>query len=268
VRPRIIAVLDDDTDAVVGPLERWLVRNHRDGQFKFSEYDSTLSLVRALAEPSNRFDLLLVDGWLQEGRGGLEALDLASRLRPDLPAVLFTSLEDNGDRFMYALAAEAWFGDQNLKAIHPKSDTRDADRRRRAVIMLEAVIARRYTCPRLSAIRNHRPPIRFDEVFGGPDDVRNWRAVRENAALIDAARHAGMSENGLGGWENRVRDRLARWWEDPDLGQKTRIAGEPNYFRLNERNNGLHASMHAFAVGQVFFRDVYVMNQRFKAAGR
>lgn len=267
MRQKVIAVLDDAPSRVAGPLERWLTRSSRDGDLKFWEHDSTPSLVRRLSDPSEQVDLLLIDAWLQEGRGGLEALDLAARIRPKVPAVLYTSLNDVGERFMYALAAEAWFGHLNLKAIHPKDDTRDRDPDRSAITMLERVIDGHYVCPRLAAIRGRRPRVDFEAVFGSAEDVRRWRAVRKNSVQRDAAREIGISANALGTWEAERRDYLHEWWNDPDLGQATRFAGELDYFHLDSAF-GLHACLHKFAAAQVFFRDTYVMNQRYPAPRR
>lgn len=108
VNDKVIGVLDDSSQSA-GAVELWFWKHTKHQSYLVDAYDSTARLIQVLNDPGSDLDLLLVDAVLTDNRGGLEALDAAATIRPDVPAVLYSAFKCRGARFMYGLAAAAWF---------------------------------------------------------------------------------------------------------------------------------------------------------------
>jgi hypothetical protein len=244
-------------------VELWLWKHTKHQNYLVDAYDSTARLVQVLDDPGSDLDLLLVDAVLTDKRGGLEALEAADSIRPHVPAVLYSAFESKGARFMYGLAAAAWFGRRNLKAIYPKVASTFDGTGSDFVDMVTGVLDGTYRCPTLSTLLDASIDMQFDQLIGPVKEMRFWKATMNHASKSNAVKALGISDQKLTNWQTERQELVEQWWDDATLGQATGLAGAPAYISRSEVRD-LHTTLHRFAGQQPFFEDEYV----YRRAGR
>ena len=202
-------------------------------------------------------DLVVVDLVLQIGYyGGLKALAALAEYRPDTPVLVFSAMENNGDRFMYALAVATWFTGQ-LHGIVPK--VLGSGRRGSAGSHFRDVVAQvldaRYDDPILEFLRNDSIAESFTELLRNKDDLEKWRAIQRVQQQAAALKLLGLSGQTLRDWEVARLGALDRLWNE--VAENTPIGGQPGRFRPAKGDT--HAQLREFVFQQhAFFADPYL----------
>lgn len=260
-------VVIDDVPGVSDTVEAWLstkldeIGTDDAGQLfdgaVVYPYETVEGFLTEVADdPEFEVDLVLVDLVIQiGGYGGLKALDALRNYRPETPVLIYSSMENNGDRFMYALAAATWFTKQ-LYGIIPKrlgsgAHGTPANHFRHIVA---GVLDGTYDDPILEFLRSDAVKAAFVKLLDDKDQLAKWRAVQRHLKQKPAAIQLGLSENALRGWElGRLRT-LDQVWDQ--VSQQTSIGGEPGQWR---EGGDTHSKLRTFIFHQhAFFADPYL----------
>ncbi len=219
--PLLIAYVEDEI-GMQSLVEYFL---HGDPQLETAEvipYETVHSFLYDLEDPDFEIDLLLVDLVTQSGDyGGLKGLAALSQHRPGVPAVVYSAIQ-NSDRFMYALAAAAWFGGPEgpLRAIVPKRLGAGSTQRvgPQFAAIIRDVLEGTHGDELLNFLRDadRAEPFfmpSFHELLRSRSDLERWLAVMRQPQIATAARQVGISEPTLRGWLSDRLDRLGDLWE-------------------------------------------------------
>lgn len=265
-------VVVDDAPMVGAVLEKWL--SDSTGQtFNGAEvypYESVNGFcAEVIADPDYEVDLVVVDLVL-EADGGLKILAELAKHRPQTPALIFSAMENSGDRFMYVAAAANWFGSETgpLKAILPKvfGAGRKGNLDGLFTQVVESVIAGSHTDRLLHLLRRDDNHNAFHQLLRTEDDLKKWQAIQRQGRQGPAARVAGVSDQTLRDWTLRRIGHLDQLWDSVitewDNKEAFKIAGQEERFKLPENkheNNDTYAKLREFVYQQhAFFADNYL----------
>lgn len=260
-------VVIDDSPLVATTVEAWLAADLSDlgvdeGGQPFEgvavwPYDTVEGFVDEISHDLEfEIDIVLVDLVLQVGGyGGLKALAAVAEHRPETPVLIFSALENNGDRVMYALAAAIWFTDQ-LRGIIPKvlgpgGQGKVASRFRKIVA---GVLEGDYDDPTMGFLRVYCSAS-FTNLMRNRDDLAKWRAIQRVQQQAPALKLLGLSGQTLREWEVARLGALDEMWDL--LAEHTEIGGTPGRFRPS--GGDTHAQLREFIFHQhAFFADPYL----------
>ena len=264
---KLQVVVIDDVPGVNDTVEAWLSTNLSelgvdDSGHPFTEvvaypYETVEGFLAEVADdPGFEVDLVLVDLVIQiGGYGGLKALDALGAYRPDTPVLIYSSMENNGDRFMYALAAATWFTEQ-LYGIVPKrlgsgAHGSPANHFRHIVA---GVLDGSYDDPTLEFLRSDAVKAAFMRLLDNEDDLSKWRAVQRHFKQRPASLQLGMKDGALRGWELERLRALDQLWDQ--VAQHTDLGGVPGQWRPD---GDTHSKLRTFIFQQhAFFADPYL----------
>lgn len=224
-------------------------------------YDTVEGFLADVDDREFHLDLVIVDlVILGSSHGGLTALSAMSKHRPDTPVLVFSQLENNGDRFLYALAAANWF-DSQLRALVPKvlgsSRRRSAGPEFRRIAA--EVLAGTHVDPALDFLRSDGIAAAFTTLLGKKSDLERWRAIHRYPKQGPASRMLGISEQSLRDWEAQKLAALDLLWDA--VVEQTPINGSIGRFR--PATGKTHEQLKDFTGQQLaFFSDAY-LDERF-----
>lgn len=254
-------LLLDDSPLVARAVEAWLTENSTTipalSGSQVYPVETVAGLEAELSDPDMVVDLVVVDPVLHPGQpGGLKGIALTARLRPEIPIVMYSAMENNGDRFMYVLAAATWFAGSRLSALIPKvfhvGETAVGFRVSEAIAQ---VIAGTHVDPLLTQLR--APDIRdqFARLLH-PSDLASWRAVMRQPKQSDAAALVGKRATTFRDWEREKLDALSYLWERLNV---TPVGGQPGMYDNDAQAGSTHLLLRQFAYQQsAFFADPFL----------
>lgn len=163
-----------------------------------------------------RMDVALVDLVLdirQGGStlGGLSAIHVLAKHRPDVPVLVHCAVENNSDRLLPALASLNWFG--NVVGFLPKvlgPGTRDVSR-----FMADSLLAAidgTFSDPVTEMARHNAEAV--DALLDQQSDLARWRAIVRTESREAAAVRANISTTALTNWCLAVAGTLDELWDD------------------------------------------------------